>query len=65
MKEEYFLGLVEITGSKGAHALCQKCLYKIVIKQLRFHGLDGTNAMSANTLVYNADLSLKYHIQSM
>ena len=41
---------MEIVGSKGANALCKKIcdvlhLKDIVIKQLRFHGLDGTNAM--------------------
>ena len=50
VKEE-FLGLVKVVGSKGAEALCRlncKVLQKngIDVNQLRFHGLDGTNAMS-------------------
>ena len=50
VKEEY-LGLVEIIRSKDADALCQKVCYllhskDIIIKQLRFHGLDSTNAIS-------------------
>ena len=50
VKEEY-LGLVEIIGSKGAGTFCQKICdvlhsKDIIIKQLRFHGLDGTNAIS-------------------
>ena len=50
VKEE-FLGLVEVVGSKGAEALCRRIcevLQKkgVGVNQLRFHGLDGTNAMS-------------------
>ena len=50
MKEKH-LGLVEIIGSKGADTLCQKICdvlhsKDIAIKQIRFHGLYGTNAMS-------------------
>jgi len=50
IKEE-FLGLVEVVGSKGSENLCriisEVLLEKeIDIKELRFHGLDGTNAMS-------------------
>ena len=50
VREEY-LGLVEIIGSKGAEALCQKICEILIEKgievtQLRFHGLDGTNTMS-------------------
>ena len=49
--KEVYLGLVEIQDSKGAEALCQKicevlCAKGFDIKQLIFHGLDGTNAIS-------------------
>ena len=49
--KEVYLGLVEMRHSKGAEALCQKicevlCAKGLDIKQLIFHGLDGTNAMS-------------------
>ena len=48
---EEFLGLVEIIGSKGAEALCNKIqeVLKskgIDISLMRFHGMDGTNTMS-------------------
>ena len=50
VKEE-FLGLVEVVGSKGAEALCNKICEvltekQIDIKQMRFNGFDGTNTMS-------------------
>ena len=49
VKEE-FLGLVEVVGSKGAEALCNKICEvltekQIDIKQMRFNGFDGTNTM--------------------
>ena len=49
--KEVYLGLVEIQDSKGAEALGQKickvlCAKGLDIKQLVFHGLDRTNAMS-------------------
>ena len=49
--KEVYLGLAEIPDSKGAEALCQKicevlCAKDLDIKQLIFHGLDGTNSMS-------------------
>ena len=49
--KEVYLGLVEIQDSKGAEALCQKicevpCVKGLDIKQLIFHELDGTNAIS-------------------
>ena len=49
--KEVYLGLVETQDSKGAEALCQKickvlCSKSLDIKQLFFHGLDATNAMS-------------------
>ena len=48
---EEYLGLVEVVGSKGAEALCElicEVLQKkgVEINELRFHDLDGTNAMS-------------------
>ena len=51
VKEEY-LGLLEIVGSKGVEALrtkiCEVLLSKAIsITQLRFHGLDSTNAMNS------------------
>ena len=49
--KEGYLGLVETIGSKGAGDLCQDIcdvlhLKDIVIKQLCFHGLDSTNAIT-------------------
>ena len=49
--KDVYLGLVEIQDSKGAETLCQKicevlCVKGLDIKQLIFHGLDRTSAMS-------------------
>ena len=48
---EKFLGLVEVVGSKGASALCDKICEVLLEKgidmqQMRFNGFDGTNTMS-------------------
>ena len=49
--KEVLLGISEIQYSKGSEALCQKickalCAKGLDIKQLIFHGLDRTTAMS-------------------
>ena len=48
--KEVYLELIEIQDSKGGKALCQKicevlCTKGLDMKQLIFHGLDGTNAI--------------------
>ena len=65
MVKEDFLGLVEVVGSKDPEALCRlicEVLQKkgVDVNQLRFHGLDGTNAMSGE--ISGLQRKLRYEV---
>ena len=64
--QEEFLGMVEIVGSKGAEALCAKiCNFLqekgINIKNMKFNGMDGTNAIR-KYLDYNGSFVISHNI---